>query len=220
MRLSGLCHGLHLVHQRLVDVEAAGRVEHQHVEALQLRGVERAPGDLHRRLAGNDRQRRDIRLAAEHGELLLRGRTGDVERGHQDLLAVLFGEPLGELGGAGRLARALEADHHHHCRRRNGEVQPFFLAAEHLDQRVMDDLDDLLPGRDRAQHLLADRLFGRLVDESPHDGEGDIGFEQGDPHFAHRSAHVRLGQRAAAAQPVEHAGQAISQAFEHIGVAP
>ena len=46
-----------------------------------------------------------------------------------------------------------------------GEVEPRFLRAQHLDQSVMDDLDDLLARRDRAQHLLADRLLGRLVDE-------------------------------------------------------
>ncbi len=38
--------GLHLVHQRLVDMESPGGVEHQHVEALQFRGLERAPGNL------------------------------------------------------------------------------------------------------------------------------------------------------------------------------
>ena len=215
LRLRDFGDGLHLVHQRLIDVEAARGVEHQHVIALQPGGIERAAGDVDRRLAGDDRQRRDLGLAAEHGELLLRGRAGDVERGHQDLLAVLLGQPLGELGGGGRLARALQADHHDHRRRRDREVEPRLLGAKHLDQRIVDDLDDLLARRDRAKHLLADRLLGRAVDELAHDRQRDVGLEQGDANLAHRAAHVGLVQRAAAAQAVEDAAQTIAQALEH-----
>ena len=47
---------LHLVHQRLVDVEPAGGVEQEDVIALQLRRLERAAGDVDRLLAGDDRQ--------------------------------------------------------------------------------------------------------------------------------------------------------------------
>ena len=124
-------------------------------------------------------------------------------------------QALGELGGAGRLARALQADHHDHGGRRDGEIEPGLLAAQHLDQSVVDDLDDLLARRDRAQHLLADRLLGRLVDEGADDRQRDVGLEQGDADLAHRRAHVRFGQRAAAAQPIENAAQAIAKAFEH-----
>ena len=95
------------------------------------------------------------------------------------------------------------------------ELELGLLGAEHLDQRVVDDLDDLLAGRDRAQHLLADRLLGRLVDELADHRQRDVGLEQGDPDLAHRRAHVGLVQRAAAAQAVEDAAQAIAQAFEH-----
>ena len=167
-------------------MEPAGGVEHQHVIALQAGGIERAPGDVDRLLAGDDRQGRDLGLAAEHGELLLRGRAGDVERRHHDLLAVLLGQPLGELGGGRRLARALQADHHDHRRRGDGEVEPGLLGAEHLDQSVVDDLDDLLARRDRAQHLLADRLLGGAVDELADDRQRDVGLEQSDADLAHR----------------------------------
>ena len=89
------------------------------------------------------------------------------------------------------------------------------VGAEHLDQRVVDDLDDLLARRDRAQHLLADRLLGRLVDELADDRQRDVGLEQRDAHLAHRRAHVGLVQRAAAAQAVEDAAQTVAQAVEH-----
>ena len=64
--------------------------------------------------------------------------------------------------------------------------------AERLDQRVVDDLDDHLARRDRAQHFLADRLLGDLVDEIAGDRQRDVGLEQGDAHLAHRRAHVGL----------------------------
>ena len=96
--------GLHLLHQRLIDMEATRGVEQQHIIALELRGLERAPRDVDRLLALNDRQGRDRGLRAEYRKLLLCGRTIDVERRHHDLLAVLLGQPFGELGGGRRLA--------------------------------------------------------------------------------------------------------------------
>ena len=104
--------GLHLCHQLVIDVQASRSVEQDNVIALELRRLDRPLGDLDRLLAGDDRERVGVRLPPEHRELLLRGRASDVERRHQDLLAVALAEPLGELGGGGRLARALEADHH------------------------------------------------------------------------------------------------------------
>ena len=89
------------------------------------------------------------------------------------------------------------------------------FGAEHLDERVVDDLDDLLARSDRAQNLLADRLLGRLVDELAHHRQRHVGLEQGDPDLAHRPAHVGLGQRAAAAQPVEDGAEAVAQTVEH-----
>ena len=67
---------LHLGHQLVVDVEAAGGVEQDDVIGLQLRRLDRALGDIDRLLAGDDRQRVDVGLAAEHRELLLRRRAG------------------------------------------------------------------------------------------------------------------------------------------------
>ena len=196
-------------------MQAPGGVEQDDVVGLQLGRLERALGDIDRLLAGDDRQRVDIRLAAEHRELLLRGRAGDVERRHQHLLALALGQALGELGGGRRLARALQADHHDHRGRADLEVQLGGFGPERLDQRVVDDLDDHLARRDRAQHFLADRFFGDLVDEIARDRQSDVGLEQRDTHFAHRRAHVRLAERAAPAKPVEYAAEPIAQRVEH-----
>src|SRR3546814_11900607 len=53
--------GLHLVHQSLVDMQAACRVEHQHVITLKLRGLHRAAGDFDWLLPLHDGKRRYIR---------------------------------------------------------------------------------------------------------------------------------------------------------------
>ena len=92
--------------------------------------------------------------------------------------------------------------------------------AEHLDQGVVDDLDDHLARRDRAQHFRADRLFGDLVDEIARDRQRDVGLEQRDADLAHRRAHVGLRQRAAAAKLVEYAAEPIAQTVEHPHLPP
>ena len=206
---------LHLVHQRLIDVEAARRIEHQHVEALELRGLQRAPGNVDRLLTDDDRQRRHICLRAKHGELFLRGRAIDVERRHQHLLALFLLEALGELRRGRRLARALKADHHDDRRGRHVDQQFARLGAERLGQRVGDDLDDHLSRRDRAQHVRPDGALRGLVHEFAHDRQRDVGFQQGDSHFAHGCAHVRLGERTAPTKLVEHTTEPIAQTIEH-----
>ena len=189
--------GLHLGHQRFIDMQAARRIEQQHVGILQFRALKRAPCDIDRLLAGHDRQRGDTGLLAEHGELFLRRRTVDVERGHQRLLALLVLEQLGDLGSAGGLARPLQADHHHHGGRADIEVErdtfaAGILAAEHRDQFVIDDLDDLLARLDRFEDRRAHCLFGDAVDEVARNGQRHVGFEQRDAHLAHGAAHVLL----------------------------
>ena len=118
----------HLDHQRLVDMGAAGGVEDDHVVAAEARRVERASGDLDRHLAGDDGQRGDPRLLAQHLQLLLRRRPARIERGHQHLQLVALGQPPGDLGGGRRLARALQADQHQRHRRRRVEVDRLRLA--------------------------------------------------------------------------------------------
>src|SRR3546814_10516626 len=50
----------------------------------------------------------------------------------------------------------------------------------------------------RISDWSSDVCSSDLIDEIAGNGERDVRFEQGDAHFAHRGAHVRLGQRATA----------------------
>src|SRR3569623_2735081 len=196
-------------------MEATGGVEQQDVIALQLGRIERAARDIDRLLTGDDRQGRDLDLRAERGELYLRVRAIDVERRHQHLLAVAPDKALGELGGGRGLARPLQADQHDHRRRGDVEFEYRRIGAEQLDQRVVDELDDLLPRGDRAQHVLADRQLGRLVDEVPRDGQRDVRLEQRDAYLAHRRADIGFGKRTTTAQAIEDAAKPVAQTVEH-----
>ena len=198
-----------LGHQLFVDMGAAGGVEQQHVIAAELRGFERAGGNGDGTVAGDDGKRRHARLLAEHAELLLRRWTPRVERGHQHFLLVASLEALGELGGRRGLARALQADQHHHHRWRRREIDPLRIRAECAHELVMHDLDDHLARRDGAHHVLADGPLLHPVGKGAHHVERDVGLEQRAPHLAHRLADIGLGQRAAPRQLVEDRAEAL-----------
>ena len=218
MRAGGGLDLRHLDHQRLVDMRAAGGVEHDDVVALQASDLFGADGDLNRRLARHDRQRVDADLAAEHGELFLRRRTLDVERGHQHALLLAFRQALGDLCGGGGLTGALQADHHDGDRGGRVEVDGLGLGAQRLGQDVRDDLDDHLAGRDRLDDIGADGALARLVGKAAHDFQRDVGLQQRAAHFAQSRFHIRLAQRAAARELVEYAGKLFAEAFEHLSL--
>ena len=204
LRRRNLRHRLHFVHQLLVDVEASSRIEQQHIKALQLCGLHRALGDVDGLLPLHDRQGRDFGLRSERCKLLLRGRAVNVERRHQDLFALLRLQHLRDFRGRGGFTRALQTDHHDDRRRRNRQIQVALLRTQHLDERIVDDLDDLLAGSDRFQDRLANGLFGRLVHKFPNNWQGHVGFQQSDAHFAHCFADISLVQRTATTQAVKH----------------
>ena len=204
-----------LGHHRFVDGGAAGGVEDDDVEALQLGRGHGPAGDVGRRLAGHDRQALDPGLLGQQGQLLHGGRAAGVERGQQDLLAVL-GQLQGQLAGGGGLTRALQAGHHDDRRRVEREVQALGdIAAQHLDQAVIGDLHHLVGGADRADHLFAGGPFLGLGDELADDGQGDVGLEQGDTHLAQGFVDVLFREHAPPGEAVEDPGKPICQCVEH-----
>ena len=166
------------------------------------------PGDRDRILPRDHGQGGHAGLLAELAELLLRGGAARVERGHEDLAARLL-KPEADLARGGRLARALEADHHHDHGGGGVQVDRLVRLAERGDQLVMDDLDDLLPRLDRLHDGLADRLLLHPVDEGPHDLQRHVGLDQRAAHLAQGRRDVLLRERAAPGQVVEDATEAI-----------
>ena len=219
MRIGGRFDRGCLRHHLFIERGAAGGVEQHHVIAAELAGFERAARDLRRLLARDDRQGRNIEIAAEHRELLHRRRAIDVERGHQHLALVALDHAARELRGGGGFAGALQADHHDRNRRHRVEVDGLPFRAERGDQLVMDDLHHHLAGRDRLDDSRADRLLAHALGETAHHVERHVGLEQRAAHLAHRGVDVGLRQRAAACQPIENATKLFRQIVEQ-GRAP
>ena len=96
----------------------------------------------------------------------------------------------------------MQADHQN-GRGRRTQIKGYVLAAQHFDQRVMDNLDDLLAGRDRAHDIFADGTRAHAFHEILDDGKRDIGLQQRHANFAQALIDIGLGQRTAAAKPVE-----------------
>ena len=120
-----------------------------------------------------------------------------------------------QLGGGGRLPRALEAHHQDHQRRGGGPDEAGFLLTKRHDELFVHDLDDLLAGGEALGHFRAD---GPLLDpgeEGFHDDQVHIGLEKGQADLAQRFIDVALGQAALAAQTVEGAGEPLAQGIEH-----
>ena len=195
-----------LDHHLLVDRRAARCVEEEDVIAADLRCLHGAPGDVRGGLARDDRQRADIRpcLLREDRELLHRRRAANVQRGEKDAFLAAVGKPLGNLAGCRGFARALKARHHHDGRGNiDAKMRLFLIRAEHFDEGVIDDLDDLLARLDRPDDFLADSAGAHLFDEILHHRQRDVCLEQGDADLAQRLVHVLVGQRAAAGQAVK-----------------
>jgi hypothetical protein len=110
-RVGDVADGLDLGHELFVDGQAPGGVEHVDVVAAEGGLRLGALGDGDGVLALDDGQRVDADLLAEDGELFHGGGAVHVERGHQHALALALLQALGDLGGGGGLAAALQADH-------------------------------------------------------------------------------------------------------------
>src|SRR6185295_3778344 len=95
------------------------------------------------------------------------------------------------------------------------ECQALALGAERFNERVMNDLDDLLAGRDRANDRLADRALAHLLDEVLDHGKSDIGIDERCADFGERGVDIGFRQRAASPEPVEYIAQTFLQVVEH-----
>ena len=219
VRIGGFFDRRHFAHQRFVGICATRRVKHDHIKPAQLACLHGALGNFNRPLPFNNRQCFDINLATQYGKLFHRRRTLCVQRSHQHFAFVFFLKAPSELGGAGGFTRALQADHHDADRRHRIQRQRFG-GAQHVDQFVIDDFDDLLTRCHGLQNFSANRARAHTVDKSAHNRQRNIGFQQRFSNIAQRGFDIALGQRAAAAQAVEHRAQIFSQCIKHCAVSP
>jgi hypothetical protein len=120
-----------------------------------------------------------------------------------------------ELGGGGRLARALQAREQNDHGRLGAQVQALAGLPHHGHELVVDDLDEGLPGGQALHHLGAQGARLDRVCKGLDHRHGDIGFEQGHAHLAQGVSDVVLGQASAPAQRVHRLAQAFGQGVEH-----
>ena len=120
---------------------------------------------------------------------------------HQHRGVALLFQMAGQLTGQRRLTGTLQAGEHNHRRRVLRQVQPAGFAAENVNELLVDDLDHLLGRVERLGDLGALRTFLDALNKSPHDGQGHVGFEQGQTDLASGGVNVRFGQLALPTQP-------------------
>ena len=207
----GVTNPRQLVHQLLVDVQAAGGVEDDDVGTLISRALDPCRHRLDRVRAGEDGH---LDLAAQLLELLDSSRALEVG-GDERRLVVLLAQEHGELGGRSRLPRALEAGEQDHGRRLPGERELRAARAHQLRQLLVDDLHDLLAGRQAAHHVLAERPLPHACDEVLDDLEVDVGLEQREADLAHRARDHLFVQLPAPAQRAESGVQLVAKGVEH-----
>ncbi len=186
-----------LLHQRLVDREAAGGVVDDHV-AAELRGFGLGGlADLERRRAGMLNTGTSIWLA-EHLQLLDGGRALHVGGDEQRLLAFL-GQVARELGGARGLTGALQADHHDAGGSAVRELERLAFVRHQRHQLVVANLDELLARTDavglaavahRVCTVSPTALLFHAGQEALDDAQLDVGLEQRGSHLPQRGLDV------------------------------
>ena len=124
-----------------------------------------------------------------------------------DTLAILFLQAPGELGRCGRLAGPLQACEKYHDWRLRSQIERHGVAAEHVDQLGMDDLDEGLAGRKALADLLANGALPDMLDEGLDHRQRDVCLQEREAHLPHRILDIGVGNAALAAQILGRAAQ-------------
>ncbi len=199
-----------LVHQIVINVQPAGGVHDEDIEAAVPGVGKRAACARHRIHLARRIVHTDAGLLADHRELLDGGRPADVGR-HDQRVASLLRQPSPELAGGGRLPRPLQTEKEDHPRTRLNRRQPPLGVAEQRQHLVADDPHDLLRRREALQNLLIDRPVAHPVDESLHDLEVHVRLEQRHANLTQGCLNGHFGEACFAAKRAEHALEAVAQ---------
>ncbi len=99
------------LHQRLVNGQAAGGIDQQHVKVMLFGVIERGAGDVQGFLVGVLGEPLGTGLGGDGFELLDGRRAVHVARHGQHFLLALFDQVLGQFGRGGGFTRALQTGH-------------------------------------------------------------------------------------------------------------
>ena len=204
-----------LLNERLVDLQPAGGIENEGVAILGRGEAQRLARDVEHVRFALLHENGHAQFFAQCGQLVHGRGPGDVQRDEQRLATLLLQE-AGQLARAGGLARAVQPDQHQ-AGRGAPKIQRGVLAAEQHDEFVVDNLDDLLAGRDALDDLGAQGFLAHPVDELLDDLEIDVGVEQRQPHVTQAVGDVAFGNLAQPAKVAEDVLELAAQVVEHAG---
>ena len=217
--MDGSLHPLQLIHQGLIHMEPAGGVQEDHITAVVPGMADCILCNLHR-VTLTLLEYRQVQLATHHLQLLDGGGTVHVAGGQQGPLAKLAAHQPRQLGGGGGLAGALQAHHHHNGGTAVGHGEPGGAAAHELCQLFVDDLDDLLGGREAVQHVGPHSPLCHGSHEVLDHLIAYVGLQQGQTDFPHGLPDVVLCQAALAPQLLECCVQFFGEPFKCHAIIP
>ena len=197
------------LHQFVIDMQAAGRIDKHGVIALFGRILHAQPDCFKGIGTGPLREDLHADLVPQGLELLYRCRTDDVRRDQHHLTVELLLADAGDLGHAGGFAGALQTDQHDGRNAFFLEVQAGLFGAEQFNDLVMNDLDEHLARFHAVEDVLAAGPLPDILQEFLDNLVVDIRLKQRNPHFLEHVLHILVGQPALAG----YVTQCLAQTF-------
>ncbi|EKD35205.1 MAG: hypothetical protein ACD_75C02003G0001 [uncultured bacterium] len=146
---------------------------------------------------------RNLQTRAEHLQLFDGGGSIDIGRDQIRPATFLF-ELFRQLTGCSGLAGSLKTGHHDYDRLPSVKLDLLSGAAKKFNQLFVNDLDNLLPGRETLGNFPTDGLCGDAGNKILGDFEVDISLEQSTANFAECLADVFFRKLAMAAELFEN----------------
>ena len=206
---------LDFLHQRFVNRQAASGVDQQHVDVMFAGIVQRGQHDVHRLLTRVAGEPFGASLGRHRLQLLNGGGAVHVSRHRQDFFLALGDQVLGEFGGGGGLASALQTRHQDDSRRLGGQVDVRNALAHGGGQLFLHDADQDLAGRERVDDFLAQGFVFHAGDEIAHHRQCHVGFEQSHADFAQHVGHIRFGDAGLATDLLDQLGEFVAEGGCH-----
>lgn len=175
------------VDEVFIDLETACGIENESIDVLFFGPFEGSLTDFRDVLVRALGENGEPFLLSKHFELVDRGGAIDVT-GDEGGLVAFFLERVGEFDGGSGFTGAVEADHHY--AEGLGVVELGGTFAEHGDEVVVDNLNDLLTWGDGFYDILAEAVFFDTCDEVPSDFKMNISGEQGGVDLLEGVRHV------------------------------
>ncbi|MNM78701.1 hypothetical protein D3C81_906120 [compost metagenome] len=214
-RFHGAVDGGDFAHHLFVDTQAARRIDDQHVVVMLFRPVQRGKGDIDRLVGAGGREEVGAHLGGDRLQLGDRGGTVDVGRDGQHFLLLFFLQVLRQLADGGGFTHTLQTGHQDDGGRLLGkaDLRRFRpqVGAHQGGQLALHHAHQGLARRQRGNDILAHGFFFDFGDEFAHGGQGDVGLEQRQAHFAQHVGGVRFGQARLAAHGLDDFGKPLGE---------